>query len=217
MDQLKQAEDQPLLTWVPETPTCLAAFEYAQSQLPLTILHHSLRVFIYADWLAKREARIWGHDERLRDIVFIACICHDLGATHHHDGEQRFEVEGADAAKRFALSQNIREEDAHDVWTAVAVHTSPHIAERIHPLSRLVRLGVLIDFRKATRDDLEASAYVKEIEKSIPRLEIEKVLADAVVEQALRNNQKAPAASWPNNLLKSHLENPDWRGVNKGF
>jgi HD superfamily phosphodiesterase len=217
MDQLRQGEDQPLLTWVPETPVCLKAFEYAQSQLPLTILHHSLRVFIYADWLAKREARNWGHDEKLRDMMFIACICHDLGATHHHDGEQRFEVEGADAAKEFALSQSISEVQAHDIWTAVAIHTSPHIAERIHPLARLVRLGVLIDFRKATRDDLEANEYVKEIEEKIPRMDIEKVLADAVVEQALRNNNKAPAASWPNNLLKSHLENPKWKGVNKGF
>ena len=52
---------------------------------------------------------------------------------------------------------------------------------------------------------------------SLPRLEIEKILGDAVVAQAVKNPGKAPSASWANNLYKSHLENPDWTGVNRAF
>ena len=56
-----------------------------------------------------------------------------------------------------------------------------------------------------------------ELEDLLPRLEVEKVLGDAVVEQAIRRPEKAPAASWPNNLYKEFLADPSWKGVNKGF
>ena len=209
--------DEYLRRFVPSRPVCLAAFEYAQRELPIPLLHHSLRVFIYAKWLGEQEKNAWAVDDSKVDLLFTACISHDLGATHHHDGEWRFEVEGADAAKKFALSHGIDEASAHHVWTAVATHTSPQIAERIHPLARLVRLGVLIDFRQPTRDQLQANECVASIEPAIPRLEIEKILGDAVVEQAVHRPHKAPPASWPGNLLRSHLENPEWKGVNRGF
>jgi hypothetical protein len=64
---------------------------------------------------------------------------------------------------------------------------------------------------------MAAVAYGEEIEAKLPRLEIEKILGDAVVHQAVQNPKKAPAASWPNNLYKSYLENPEWRGVNRAF
>lgn len=149
--------------------------------------------------------------------LFVACICHDFGACHHHDGEQRFEVEGADAASEFLRSNGVSEEQRHDVWVAIALHTSPGIAERIHPMARLVRMAILIDFRPAFRSQAGADELAVSVERDIPRLDIEKVLGDAVVEQAVRRPDKAPPASWPGILLRSHRENPGWEGVNKAF
>ena len=37
--------------------------------------------------------------------------------------DQRFELDGADQARRFLLSHGITEDDATDVWTAIALHT----------------------------------------------------------------------------------------------
>ena len=64
--------------------------------------------------------------------------------------------------------------------------------------------------------------YGREIEGKLPRLEIEKVLGDEVVRQAVERKgeergAKAPAASWAGVLLRSHLEDPGWQGVNKAF
>ncbi|OAP54997.1 hypothetical protein AYL99_10697 [Fonsecaea erecta] len=183
------------------------------ASLPLTIVHHSLRVYLLANWLAEREKSEWAGS----DLLFVACVCHDIGASQAHNGPQRFEVEGADAAANLLRRHSRSEAEAHEVWTAIALHTSPGIAERITPLARLVRLGVLIDFRPAIKAQLEAGTYAETIEAKLPRLEIEKVLGDAVVQQAVQNPAKAPAASWPNNLYRSHLENPDWTGVNRAF
>lgn len=146
-----------------------------------------------------------------------AGICHDFGACQHHDGEQRFEVEGGDAAVEFLRSNGIGGEQAHEVWVAIALHTSPGIVERIHPLARIMRLAILIDFRAASRTQAGADDLAASTERDIPRLNIEKVLGDAVVEQAVRRPEKAPPASWPGILLRSHKENPGWQGVNKAF
>ncbi|EXJ65408.1 hypothetical protein A1O7_01749 [Cladophialophora yegresii CBS 114405] len=203
-----------LRVFVPHSTVSTAAFDLVISAaLPLSILHHSLRVYLFANWLADKEKSEWADS----DLLFVACMTHDIGASHKHDGPQRFEVEGADAGAELVRSHSKSEEDAHEVWTAIALHTSPGIAERITPLARLVRLGVLIDFRPATRSSLGAVEYARDVEARLPRLEIEKVLGDAVVGQVIKNPAKAPAASWPNNLYKSHLENPHWDGINRAF
>lgn len=198
----------------PDTVRSRSILRHVVSALPLSIVHHSLRVYLFANWLAHKE-----HSQLADgDLLFAACVGHDLGASHLHNAtSERFEVEGADATVDLLRKHEVTDTDAHDVWVAIALHTSPHIAERITPLARLVRLAVLIDFRPLSRQSLDAVDYGREIELKLPRLDIEKILADAVVHQAVQNPQKAPPASWPNALYKSHLENPDWTGVNKGF
>ena len=103
------------------------------------------------------------------------------------------------------------------MWTAIALHTSAGIAERIDPFTRLIRVGVLIDFVDEVRHDADAIEYASEIEQLIPRFDVEKVLGDAVVDQALKERSKAPPASWPGILLRAHLEDPEWKGVNRAF
>jgi hypothetical protein len=217
MDATQSGSHPNLQRFVPGRPLCTKAFEYAETHLPLPILHHSIRVFLFAKWVAEKEPEAWPLDDDKIDLLFIASMYHDMGATHTHDGDLRFEVEGGNAGKSFALEHGIDEANAHLIWTAIAVHTSPQIAERLHPMTRLIRLGPLLDFRQATRDELGANDYAASIERDLPRLEIEKCLGDAVVAQAKQKPSKAPAASWPNNLLRSHLANPDWKGVNKDF
>lgn len=155
-------------------------------------------------------------------------MLHDMGTCDACNGEQRFEVEGADAAKAHLTAAGVSESDAHKVWTAIALHTSAGIAERIDPFTRLVRMGVLMDFSAATRTGIGADEYGKDIEAMLPRLEIEEVLANAVVAQAkgeqvvpnktcYPSTKKHPAGSWPAMLLRAHLENPGHKGRNPAF
>jgi hypothetical protein len=59
--------------------------------------------------------------------------------------------------------------------------------------------------------------WVEQVETEFPRVEIEKALGDAVVEQALKAPEKAPAACWPGLLLRAKWADPEWEGVNKAF
>lgn len=212
---------------IPPDRACQTALSLAADALPLAIFNHSLRVYMLAKWLATKEDSDWARQDKL-PLLFAACICHDLGASEHYNGRQRFEVEGADAASQHCASHGISAANCHQVWCAIALHTSAGIAERIDPLTRLVRVGVKLDFSPAVKDAYGAQSYAAEIELSLPRLNIEKVLADAVVKQATKipekvdsmtwpDSEKHPKASWPGILLRAHLENPGYEGVNPAF
>lgn len=202
---------------VPQTPNSQAAFEHASSVLAPAILSHSMRVYLYAKALAHDSASTYAIDPVRLDLLFVACLFHDIGTTDEYDGSQRFEIEGGDAAVKHLEQFDVSATDKHDVWTAIACHTSPQIAERIGELSKLVRLAVLTDFgRKSSAWDLLLPLR-EEMERRLGRAEIEKVLGDAVVEQAKRQPGKAPMVSWPGAMYKAHLAEPEWSGVNKMF
>lgn len=212
---------------LPKSDVCNEALKLAWLSLPEPIFNHSLRVFLIAQWHHHRSTE----NPTLPvnpDLLFVACIYHDLGASDHFNGSQRFEVEGADAAKEHPIQHGFTEEDSHQAWIAIAVHTSPGIAEKIGRVAQLVREGVMMDFSTARRKEMDAEDFSAEIETYLPRLGIEKVLGDAVVGQAPHchdlpsrtnwpNTQKHPAASWPGILLRASLENPGHNGINPAF
>ncbi|GAA3021747.1 HD domain-containing protein [Streptomyces fulvorobeus] len=187
-----------------------AAYEHVRGLLHPAILNHSIRVYLIADRAAGRLSLATEE----REALAVACLFHDAGTAPAYDGPQRFEVEGADAASNFLAEREFHPTLRKQVWEAIALHTSPGLAERMGPLTRLVRLGVTVDFGST------ASEVDEELRFSLqkfPRAGIEIVLGDAVVSQAVRCPSKAPASSWPGGLLAAHLANPENTGVNEAF
>ncbi|MFD5569970.1 HD domain-containing protein [Streptomyces cadmiisoli] len=190
-----------------------AALEHVSSVLKPAIVNHSVRVWLLADLMGRRE----GIDAREREALAVACLFHDAGTSDAYDGPQRFEVEGADAAHAFLARHDWPEPLIQQVWEAIALHTSPGIAERMGTLSRLVRLGVLADFGAIDPPKGEDAEELAESLGLYPRLDIETVLADAVVAQALLRPEKAPRATWPGGLLAAHLADREHTGANPAF
>jgi hypothetical protein len=201
---------------VPSDPLSNAAYLHAKQHLHPLILSHSLRVFLYMIALSEREQTHW-HDNEHLPLLFTAAMFHDFGTTELCNGPERFEVEGADAAVAFLLSHEIPAATTHQIWVAIACHTSAGIGERISTLGKLQRLGPLIDFKRPDVLTLVDEAFVARNEALYPRGQIEKVLSDTVVEQALKQRSRAPPATWPGGLLRFKDENPEWEGVNKEF
>lgn len=231
---MQQSEPEPNLprdvtARIPQNEICSSALNLAWKTLSQPIFNHSVRVFLAARWLAEKEESEWAQPDKL-PLLFVACVCHDLGTSDDYNGPQRFEVEGADAAQHHCQTHGISHEESHKVWTAIAIHTSPGIAERIDPFSRLVRFGVMMDFSLGKREEMGGNVLFAEIEQLLPRLDIETVLADAVVSQATEaetrerpdnmswfSTHKFPIASWPGILLRARLQNPDHVGRNPAF
>lgn len=235
---------------VPNHPACAEALALAKSSLPASILYHSFRVYLYAQAFlytfqestastpADSEPGLPEHEPQestatapghtpvaLPHVLFVACILHDVGTAPHHDTvPERFEVVSADVAARLLRSHGVAGPAVRDAWLAMALHTSPDIAERLGGTVRALRLAVRADFGSYPPPPPEmilpggsAKSSVNMIRWKLPRLEIEKELGDAVVRQALVDPLKAPPASWPGDLLRAKREDPVWVGVNKGF
>lgn len=199
---------------LPQSPVIAAAWDHLKSVLHPAVFNHSVRTYVYAHEISTQP------DEPSVDAetLLLACLFHDSGTANQYNGDQRFEVESADAAARFLVQHRWAEESTHSVWEAIALHTSPQIAERIAPLARHTRLGVRIDFGDtALLPSSARPALVPATEHDYARQDIEQVLANLVVAQALGQPVKAPASSWPAGLLEAHLENTDYLGLNPAF
>jgi hypothetical protein len=116
------------------------------------------------------------------------------------------------------LSSNLTASHHSTVITSgqpIAAHTSPEVPENISALARLLRQAKLIDFREPPNDVTPAlEAEIEQRELQLPRMNIEKRLEDAIVDEAVAQPSKAPTASWQGFLLRAKRENADWAGVN---
>jgi hypothetical protein len=81
---------------------------------------------------------------------------HDLGLTDtYRTSTQRFEVDGADEARRFLAAHSIDDEAAQRIWTAIALHTTPGIPEHMGAEIACVTAGVETDVLGIGYDDLD--------------------------------------------------------------
>lgn len=114
------------------------------------LFHHSRRVFLWGSLQAQRTGL--AHDA---DLFYVGAMFHDLGLTEgHRSAAERFEIDGANAARAFLEARDVPEEDVMAVWTAVALHTTPGIPAYLRPEVQLVTLGVEYDVLGFHHDDV---------------------------------------------------------------
>jgi hypothetical protein len=177
-----------------------AAEETVRRVLQPPIFNHTMRVLHLARHLSGHQT-VPDHE-----ALDVAVLFHDSGTAQENNGEQRFEVEGADAAARFLERWNWPPQRIRRVWDAIALHTSPGIAERFGPIAQLVRGAVLVDLGR-TELAVPSTSELEIRLARLPRLDIDRVLPEVVVAQALQPGRamKAPPFSWPGALLAEHL------------
>lgn len=186
------------------------ALQFVRAKEHPAVFNHSIRTYLYARYMAAGDDQ-----DANQDALFMACLFHDAGTVDDFNGDQRFEIEGADAAARFLEREGWKPAEIEPVWEAIALHTSAGIAERFGALPRYTRLGVRVDF--GDHDLLGAPDVLASAEADFARVDIERVLSELVVTQSTGNTQKAPPATWPGELLRAHLDNPDSNLLNRAF
>uniref|UniRef100_B0T992 Metal dependent phosphohydrolase n=1 Tax=Caulobacter sp. (strain K31) TaxID=366602 RepID=B0T992_CAUSK len=105
------------------------------------LFHHSSRVY-YFGALAGLQRGLSFDPE----LLYAGAMFHDMGLTHQHSSpHERFEVDGANAARDFLRARGIAPAEVDTVWTAIALHTTPGIPQHMHPVVALVTAGVEMD------------------------------------------------------------------------
>ncbi|MFD8754602.1 HD domain-containing protein [Kitasatospora sp. NPDC059577] len=192
------------LITLPGTPLADAVVNLIRPVETPSVFNHSIRSYLFARLVADRLGLAAGHDYQ-DDLLFAACAMHDLGVASDGPHSQRFEVEGADRAAAFLTDRGVPAADADQVWQAIALHTSPGIAERRGTLCLLVREGVALDFgRSPGADHLDAvtDEQADTVHAAYPRLDMIRALTDAIVAQAAKDPKNAPRYTTPGELLR---------------
>jgi len=142
----QRVNDVPAL---PSGPLAAASLSIVQATASAPIAGHSIRTFLYARLLAEYEGSLndAAYDE---DLVFAACVMHDLGLGSLAAGQARFEVEGADLAATVLTEHGVAAPEVDRVWEAIALHSSVGIAHRRGLLTYLTHRGVFIDSGRDT-------------------------------------------------------------------
>ena len=126
---------------IPDTELVREATWLVQRVADETLFHHSRRVFLWGS--LKAAARGLEVDS---ELAYVGGLFHDLGLTADYATKnQRFEIDGAAAARTFLLEHGRSEEDARTVWLAIALHTTPEIPLHLAPEVAVVTLGVETD------------------------------------------------------------------------
>lgn len=104
------------------------------------LFNHSVRVYLFA---AEQ-----GRQQKLRfdpELLYVAAAFHDFGLIKKFSSEdQRFEVDGANAARQFLMAHNVPEEQVQTAWEAIALHTTRGITQYMQPEVALFHSGVLL-------------------------------------------------------------------------
>ena len=145
---------------IPDSQLAREITEVVRDTASALLFHHSSRVYYFGALAGKYRGLKFDHE-----LLYCGCMFHDMGLTHRHSSaNERFEVDGAHAARDFLKSHGIPQQDIDTVWTAIALHTTPGIPQHMHPLIALVTAGVEMDVLGLTYDqysDAERDAVVR--------------------------------------------------------
>jgi hypothetical protein len=126
---------------IPETKLAREITEFIRDTENELLFNHSSRVYYFGAIAGKQRGLKFD-----AELLYAGAMFHDVGLMPSHSSlTDRFEVDGANAAREFLKTRGIAKENLDTVWTAIALHTTPGIPQYMQPVVALVTAGVEMD------------------------------------------------------------------------
>ncbi len=110
------------------------------NETPL-LFNHSTRVYYFGAISGRRQKLNFD-----AELLYAGAMFHDLGLMPSFSSPaDRFEVDGANAARAFLIERGIEGDAIKKVWTGIALHTTPGVPQYMDPEIALVTAGVEMD------------------------------------------------------------------------
>jgi HD superfamily phosphodiesterase len=137
---------------IPDTQLAREITELVRDTESALLFHHSSRVYYFGALAGKQRDLLFDPE-----LLYAGAMFHDMGLTpQHSSATERFEVDGANAARDFLRSHGIDRAEVDTVWTAIALHTTAGIPQHMHPVVALVTAGVEMDVLGLTYNQYSA-------------------------------------------------------------
>jgi len=173
---------------VPDTLLISRAIEYAQKHHEPWLFNHAMRSWLFAVALAERK-----NVEHDAEVLAVATLLHDLGLENAFAGPLRFEVEGANAARRFAQAQGLDARRSQLIWDGVALNSTPSLGLYKEVEVCLCTSGIGVDWGGFGYESLPVQ-QIEAILEAFPRLDMKQRFCHAVC----RIVETRPATTYDN-------------------
>jgi hypothetical protein len=126
---------------IPDSALAQDATTFVRDTSTQLLYDHSRRVFLWGSLV--------GSERGLRfdpELLYVGAMFHDIGLVEgHRSDHERFEIDGANAARRFLEGHGVDEDAVMTVWESIALHTTPGVPRYKQPEVELVTAGVELD------------------------------------------------------------------------
>jgi hypothetical protein len=189
---------------VADGPLVEAAIEYARRLSEPYLFNHAMRSWLFAELIG----RVKGIDYD-REVVAVGTILHDIGLTAGVSGANRFEVNGADAARTFIAGRGLSDRRAQLIWDLVALNSTPSIALHKELEVAVGTMGIGLDYGGFGVDALQPLDVARVLD-AFPRLQMK----DKFTATCCRVVAERPETSY-DNFLRDFGERfvPGYRAV----
>ncbi|MDX6593283.1 MAG: hypothetical protein QOJ13_2479 [Gaiellales bacterium] len=137
---------------IPDSTLAREATEFVHDVSTQLLFDHSRRVFLWGSLQGEKLGLDYDPE-----LLYVGALFHDIGLVEgHRSPHERFEIDGANAARDFLERHGLPEERVMTVWESIALHTTPEVPRYKQPEVRLVTLGVEYDVLGLHHDELSA-------------------------------------------------------------
>jgi hypothetical protein len=138
------------------------------------LFNHAVRSWLFAVQVAELQGV--HHDE---EVVAVASLLHDVGLTKKYEGERRFEVEGADAARSLAREGGVDARRAQLIWYCVALNATLSVSPYAEPEVGICTVGAGVDFAGFLSDRIPRRTMAS-ILAEFPRLQMKRQMRESL-------------------------------------
>jgi HD superfamily phosphodiesterase len=162
---------------IPDSRLASEATELVRDVASPLLFHHSRRVFLFGSLQGKRLGLTADPE-----LLYVGAMFHDLGLTEkYRRTDQRFEIDGADEARRFLTAHGLPEDRVRLAWLGIALHTTPETPYHLEPEVALVTAGVETDVLGIGYDDLDKN-LIDAVVNAHPRPDFKRQILQAFTE-----------------------------------
>ena len=175
----------------PDSSLVRDVIELARESSEPYLFNHVVRSWLFSTALAKKAKAPVD-----LEVLAVATLLHDLGLTERYSSDtDRFEVDGANAARAFLHSRHLTASDIQLVWDAIALHSTRSIAVHKEPVVAFCHHGVQVDI-SGLQFELIDRAVREQILHEYPRLSLKSRLTSCLCAVVRRK----PATTFDNFL-----------------
>lgn len=163
----------------PDTALTRAAAEAARGILPIALLNHSYRAYLFGRALGELEGL-----EVDEELLFAGALLHDVGLVRT-TGDVDFTLASARLAEQVADEVGLSTAATEVMQTAITMHYSPGVSPSAGPVAYLLSAGAAVDVVGLRSWELPRGTLTDAV-REYPRADFKKVFTTAFQQEAAR-------------------------------